>query len=64
MLDLKISQQQLSAKQLDTTHQHEQLSLLNNERIENQRKIKHLQSGITRLKQTVEIWKKGNNNRL
>ena len=64
MLDCDISQQQLSAKQLDITHQHEQLSLLNNELVRNQQNIKHLQSSITRLNQTVQIWKKGNNDTL
>ena len=55
MPDYDISQQQLSAKQLDITHQHQLLSLLNNELVQNQQNIKHLQSSITRLNQTVQI---------
>ena len=39
--------------------QHEQQKL-NDELQVNQQKVKHLESNITKLYQTAEIWKKGN----
>ena len=46
MLDCEIAQ-----------HEHQKL---NDELQLNQQKVKHLESNITKLYQTAEIWKKGN----
>ena len=49
----------LSAKELDITHKHQQLSLLNNKLEQSEEKIKLLESNVTKLNQTTEKWKKG-----
>ena len=48
---------ELSAKELDITHKHQQLSLLNNKLEQSEEKIKLLKSNLN---QTTEKWKKGN----
>ena len=57
ILDCEIAQHQLSVKEMaaDLIHQK-----LNDELQLNRQKIKHLESNITKLYQTAEIWKKGN----
>ena len=50
----------LSAKELDISHKHQQLSLLNNNLEQSKEKIKLLESHVTKLNQTTEKWKKGN----
>ena len=50
----------LSAKELDISHKHQQLSLLNNKLEQSEEKIKLLESNVTKLNQTTEKWKKGN----
>ena len=47
----------LSAKELDISHKHQQLSLLNNKLEQSEEKIKLLESNLN---QTTEKWKKGN----
>ena len=49
-----------SAKELDISHKHQQLSLLNNKFERSEEKIKLLESNVTKLNQTTEKWKKGN----
>ena len=51
---------ELSAKELDISHKHQQLSLLNNKLEQSEEKIKLLESNVTKLNQTTEKWKKGN----
>ena len=50
----------LSAKELDISHKHQQLSLLINKLERSEEKIKLLDSNVTKLNQTTEKWKKGN----
>ena len=50
----------LSAKELDISHQHQQLSLLNNKLERREEEIKLLESNVIKLNQTTEKWKKGN----
>ena len=50
----------LSAKELDISHKHQQLSLLINKLERSEEKIKLLESNVTKLNQTTEKWKKGN----
>ena len=57
MLDCEIAQQQLSITEMAADHKHQKL---NDELQLNQQKVKHLESNITKLYQTAEIWKKGN----
>ena len=47
----------LSAKELDISDKHQQLSLLNNKLEQSEEKIKLLESNLN---QTTEKWKKGN----
>ena len=47
----------LSAKELDISHKHQQLSLLNNKLEQSEEKIKLLESNVN---QMTEKWKKGN----
>ena len=47
----------LSTKELDISHKHQQLSLLNNKLERSEEKIKLLESNLN---QTTEKWKKGN----
>ena len=47
----------LSAKDMELSHKHQQLSLLNNKL---ERSDKLLESNVTKLNQTTEKWKKGN----
>ena len=49
-----------SAKELDISHKHQQLSLMNNKFERSEEKIKLLESNVTKLNQTTEKWKKGN----
>ena len=57
MLDCEIAQHQLSITEMASDHKHQKL---NDELQLNQQKVKHLESNITKLYQTAEIWKKGN----
>ena len=50
----------LSAKELDISHKHQQLSLLINKLQRSEEKIKLLESNVTKLNRTTEKWKKGN----
>ena len=50
----------LSAKELDISHKHQQLSLLNNKLEQSEEKIKLLESNVTKLNQMTDKWKKGN----
>ena len=50
----------LSAKELDISDKHQQLSLLNNKLEQSEEQIKLLESNVTKLNQTTEKWKKGN----
>ena len=50
----------LSAKELDISHKHQQLSLLINKLERSEVKIKLLESNVTKLNRTTEKWKKGN----
>ena len=50
----------LSAKELDISHKHQQLSLLSNKLEQSEEKIKLLESNVTKLNQMIEKWKKGN----
>ena len=50
----------LSAKELDITHKHQQLSLLNNKLEQKKEKIKLLESNVTKLNQMTDKSKKGN----
>ena len=50
----------LSAKELDISHKHQQLSILNNKLEQSEEKIKLLELNGTKLNQTTEKWKKGN----
>ena len=50
----------LSAKELDISHKHQQLSLLINKLERSEEKIKLLESNVTKLNRTTEKWKKGN----
>ena len=47
----------LSVKELDISHKHQQLSLLNNKLEQSEEKVKLLESNLN---QTTEKWKKGN----
>ena len=49
----------LSTKELDISHKHQQLSLLNNKLERSEEKIKLLESNVTKLNQMTEKWKKG-----
>ena len=49
----------LSAKELDISHKHQQLSLLNNKLERSEEKVKLLESNVTKLNQMTEKWKKG-----
>ena len=48
---------ELSAKELDISHKHQQLSLLNNKLEQSEEKVKLLESNLN---QMTEKWKKGN----
>ena len=50
----------LSAKELDISHKHQQLSLLINKLEQSEEKIKLLESKVTKLNLTTEKWQKGN----
>ena len=50
----------LSAKDLDITHKHQQLSLLSNKLEQSEEKIKLLESNMTKLNEMTDKWKKGN----
>ena len=47
----------LSTKELDISHKHQQLSLLNNKLEQSEEKVKLLESNLN---QMTEKWKKGN----
>ena len=51
---------ELSSKELDISHKHQQLSLLNSKLAQSEEKIKLLETNVTKLNQTTEKWKKGN----
>ena len=50
----------LSAKELDISHKHQQLSLLINKLEQSEEKIKLLESKVTKLNLMTEKWQKGN----
>ena len=53
MLDCEIAQHLLSVTEMAADHKYQKLN------DDNQQKVKHLESNITKLYQTAEIWKKG-----
>ena len=57
MLDCEIAQHQLCVTEMASDHKHQKL---NDELQLNQQNVKHLESNITKLYQTADIWKKGN----
>ena len=59
ILDCEIAQHQLSMREMAADHKHQ---MLNDELQSYQEKVKHLESTITNLYQTAEVWKIGNNN--
>ena len=50
----------LSAKELDISHKHQQLTLLNNKLEQSEEKITLLESNVTKLNRMTEKWQKGN----